>query len=220
MRLRNKPWTKDFLEKHKQYLIHFDKQNQIDLVKVFNNQNPVHLEIGCGKGQFITTLSLKNSNINYIAIEKETTIVGVALKKSLEQYQNKQMNNLKYFNDFADDLTKMFAKDSISKIYLNFSDPWPKKRHAKKRLTFISFLNNYSKILKKGGLLEFKSDNDQLYQFSLEQLSLTDKWEIVSKTNDLYKDKKLLEDNVASEYENKFHKQNKNINKLIIKNLK
>ncbi|AGJ90522.1 tRNA (guanosine(46)-N7)-methyltransferase TrmB [Mycoplasma putrefaciens] len=220
MRLRNKPWTKDFLEKHKQYLIHFDKQNQIDLVKVFNNQNPVHLEIGCGKGQFITTLSLKNSNINYIAIEKETTIVGVALKKSLEQYQNKQMNNLKYFNDFADDLTKMFAKDSISKIYLNFSDPWPKKRHAKKRLTFISFLNNYSKILKKGGLLEFKSDNDQLYQFSLEQLSLTDKWEIVSKTNDLYKDKKLLEDNVASEYEIKFHKQNKNINKLIIKNLK
>ncbi|SYV96542.1 tRNA (guanine-N(7)-)-methyltransferase, partial [Mycoplasma putrefaciens] len=91
---------------------------------MFNNQNPVHLEIGCGKGQFITTLSLKNSNINYIAIEKETTIVGVALKKSLEQYQNKQMNNLKYFNDFADDLTKMFAKDSISKIYLNFSDPW------------------------------------------------------------------------------------------------
>ncbi|EOA07353.1 tRNA (guanine-N(7)-)-methyltransferase [Mycoplasma yeatsii 13926] len=222
MRLRNKPWTKDFLETHKNNLIHFNKPNRLDLNKEFNNNNDVHLEIGCGKGQFITTLALKNSDINFIGMEKETTVVGVALKKSLKVFEqnNQQMNNLKYFNDFAEDLTEMFDEDSISKIYLNFSDPWPKKRHAKKRLTFITFLDRYSKILKKDGILEFKSDNDLLYEFSLEQLSQTNKWEIIYKTNDLYKDQEMIKDNIATEYETKFHSLGKNINKIVIKNLK
>ncbi|KNG79817.1 tRNA (guanosine(46)-N7)-methyltransferase TrmB [Mycoplasma sp. HU2014] len=222
MRLRNKPWTKDFLEKHDDSLIHFNKQNHLDLNKEFNNNNDVHLEIGCGKGQFITTLALKNSDINFIGMEKETTVVGVALKKSLNVFEQnkKQMHNLKYFNDFAEDLTEMFTDNSISKIYLNFSDPWPKKRHTKKRLTFITFLDRYSQILKKDGILEFKSDNDLLYEFSLEQLSQTNKWEIIYKTNDLYKDQEMIKDNIATEYETKFHSLGKNINKIIIKNLK
>ncbi|MBY7704508.1 hypothetical protein JIY74_30270 [Vibrio harveyi] len=105
--------------------MHFNKENRLDLNKEFNNNNDVHLEIGCGKGQFITALALKNSDINFIGMEKETTVVGVALKKSLKVFEQnkKQMHNLKYFNDFAEDLTEMFTDNSVSKIYLNFSDP-------------------------------------------------------------------------------------------------
>nr|VZR98320.1 tRNA (guanine-N(7)-)-methyltransferase [Mycoplasma feriruminatoris] len=155
-------------------------------------------------------------------MEKSSTIVGVGLKKSLKEFENnsKSMTNLKYFNDFAEDLSKMFFNDSFNKIYLNFSDPWPKARHYKKRLTYVKFLDIYSDILIKDGYLEFKTDNDLLYQFTIEQLQLTNKWQIVLNTTNLYNDQELLKDNIPTEYETKFHLANKNIYKIIIKNLK
>ncbi|WFQ94610.1 tRNA (guanosine(46)-N7)-methyltransferase TrmB [Mycoplasma feriruminatoris] len=221
MRLRKKSWTDEFLNQHTSYLIKYD-DNKIDLNKVFLNNNPSCLEIGCGKGQFITTLALNNPNLNYIGMEKSSTIVGVGLKKSLKEFENnsKSMTNLKYFNDFAEDLSKMFFNDSFNKIYLNFSDPWPKARHYKKRLTYVKFLDIYSDILIKDGYLEFKTDNDLLYQFTIEQLQLTNKWQIVLNTTNLYNDQELLKDNIPTEYETKFHLANKNIYKIIIKNLK
>ncbi|WFQ90441.1 tRNA (guanosine(46)-N7)-methyltransferase TrmB [Mycoplasma feriruminatoris] len=221
MRLRKKSWTDEFLNQHTSYLIKYD-DNKIDLNKVFLNNNPSCLEIGCGKGQFITTLALNNPNLNYIGMEKSSTIVGVGLKKSLKEFENnsKSMTNLKYFNDFAEDLSKMFFNDSFHKIYLNFSDPWPKARHYKKRLTYVKFLDIYSDILIKDGYLEFKTDNDLLYQFTIEQLQLTNKWQIVLNTTNLYNDQELLKDNIPTEYETKFHLANKNIYKIIIKNLK
>ncbi|UKS54386.1 tRNA (guanine-N(7)-)-methyltransferase [Mycoplasma feriruminatoris] len=221
MRLRKKSWTDEFLNQHTSYLIKYD-DNKIDLNKVFLNNNPTCLEIGCGKGQFITTLALNNPNLNYIGMEKSSTIVGVGLKKSLKEFENnsKSMTNLKYFNDFAEDLSKMFFNDSFNKIYLNFSDPWPKARHYKKRLTYVKFLDIYSDILIKDGYLEFKTDNDLLYQFTIEQLQLTNKWQIVLNTTNLYNDQELLKDNIPTEYETKFHLANKNIYKIIIKNLK
>ncbi|WFQ92928.1 tRNA (guanosine(46)-N7)-methyltransferase TrmB [Mycoplasma feriruminatoris] len=221
MRLRKKSWTDEFLNQHTSYLIKYD-DNKIDLNKVFLNNNPTCLEIGCGKGQFITTLALNNPNLNYIGMEKSSTIVGVGLKKSLKEFENnsKSMTNLKYFNDFAEDLSKMFFNDSFHKIYLNFSDPWPKARHYKKRLTYVKFLDIYSDILIKDGYLEFKTDNDLLYQFTIEQLQLTNKWQIVLNTTNLYNDQELLKDNIPTEYETKFHLANKNIYKIIIKNLK
>ncbi|EXU60189.1 tRNA (guanosine(46)-N7)-methyltransferase TrmB [Mycoplasma mycoides] len=221
MRLRKKNWTDDFLNQHSFYLINYDNK-KIDLKQIFLNNNPTCLEIGCGKGQFITTLALKNLNTNYIGMEKSSTITGVALKKSLKEFENqlKEMTNLKYFNNFAEDLSQMFSSDSFNKIYLNFSDPWPKARHYKKRLTYVKFLDIYSDILIKNGYLEFKTDNDSLYNFTIEQLNLTNKWEVVLNTTDLYNNTELLKDNIPTEYETKFHLANKNIYKIVIKNLK
>ncbi|QVK02935.1 tRNA (guanosine(46)-N7)-methyltransferase TrmB [Mycoplasma mycoides] len=221
MRLRKKNWTDDFLNQHSFYLINYDNK-KIDLKQIFLNNNPTCLEIGCGKGQFITTLALKNLNTNYIGMEKSSTITGVALKKSLKEFENqlKEMSNLKYFNNFAEDLSQMFSSDSFNKIYLNFSDPWPKARHYKKRLTYVKFLDIYSDILIKNGYLEFKTDNDSLYNFTIEQLNLTNKWEVVLNTTDLYNNTELLKDNIPTEYETKFHLANKNIYKIVIKNLK
>ncbi|QQY78380.1 tRNA (guanosine(46)-N7)-methyltransferase TrmB [Mycoplasma mycoides subsp. capri] len=221
MRLRKKNWTDDFLDQHSFYLINYDNK-KIDLNQIFLNNNPTCLEIGCGKGQFITTLALKNLNTNYIGMEKSSTITGVALKKSLKEFENqlKEMTNLKYFNNFAEDLSQMFSSDSFNKIYLNFSDPWPKTRHYKKRLTYVKFLDIYSDILIKNGYLEFKTDNDSLYNFTIEQLNLTNKWKIVINTTDLYNNTELLKDNIPTEYETKFHLENKNIYKIVIKNLK
>ncbi|MDP4040847.1 tRNA (guanosine(46)-N7)-methyltransferase TrmB [Mycoplasma mycoides] len=221
MRLRKKNWTDDFLNQHSFYLINYDNK-KIDLKQIFLNNNPTCLEIGCGKGQFITTLALKNLNTNYIGMEKSSTITGVALKKSLKEFESqlRKMTNLKYFNNFAEDLSQMFSSDSFNKIYLNFSDPWPKARHYKKRLTYVKFLDIYSDILIKNGYLEFKTDNDSLYNFTIEQLNLTSKWEVVLNTTDLYNNTELLKDNIATEYETKFHLANKNIYKIVIKNLK
>lgn len=220
MRLRNKPWVKEYLKKNEKYLIKWDKSSKINLGDLFVNKNhPVHLEIGCGKGKFITRHALHESNINFIGMEKEETVVGVALKKTIAEFeqQNCEINNLKYFNDFAEDLSDIFTKASIDKIYLNFSDPWPKVRHAKKRLTHTTFLDIYANIIKSKGLLEFKTDNDGLFVFSLEEIANNKNWDLIYQTTNLYADKEALKNNIPTEYETKFHNLGKNINKLIIK---
>ncbi|WP_106078824.1 tRNA (guanosine(46)-N7)-methyltransferase TrmB [Mesoplasma coleopterae] len=220
MRLRNKPWVKEYLKNNSKYLIKWDKESKINLADLFENtKQPVHLEIGCGKGNFITNHALKEENINFIGMEKEETVVGVALKKTLTEFnqKNREVTNLKYFNDFAEDLSDIFAPSSIDKIYLNFSDPWPKARHAKKRLTYRTFLDIYANIIKSNGILEFKTDNDGLFSFSLEEISENKNWELIYQTTDLYSDQTALENNIPTEYETKFHNIGKNINKLIIK---
>ncbi|ASZ08974.1 tRNA (guanosine(46)-N7)-methyltransferase TrmB [Mesoplasma chauliocola] len=220
MRLRNKPWVKEYLENNRVYLIEWNKEEKLNLSDLFKNKNnPVHLEIGCGKGNFVTKHALRKKDVNFIGMEKETTVVGVALKKTLNEFQQKNVvnDNLKYFNDYAEDLSDIFVKESIDKIYLNFSDPWPKARHVKKRLTHKSFLDIYANIIKSNGILEFKTDNDGLFAFSLEQILENENWEIVYQTTDLYKDASALKDNIPTEYETKFHNLGKNINKLIIK---
>ncbi|ATZ21430.1 tRNA (guanosine(46)-N7)-methyltransferase TrmB [Mesoplasma tabanidae] len=220
MRLRNKPWVKEYLEKNSKYLITWDKKTKINLADLFEiKEQPVYLEIGCGKGNFITNHALKEKNINFIGMEKEETVVGVALKKTLAEFKqsHQEVKNLKYFNDFAEDLSDIFATSSIDKIYLNFSDPWPKARHAKKRLTYKTFLDIYANIIKSNGILEFKTDNDGLFAFSLEQIDENKNWELIYQTTDLYSDKAALINNIPTEYETKFHTAGKNINKLIIK---
>jgi len=118
------------------------------------------------------------------------------------------------------DIKETFAENQIDKLFLNFSDPWMKKRHAKKRLTTLNFLNDYSYILKKGALLEIKTDNDILYEYTIEQISLSDNWEMIENCTDLYKNKELLKTNISTEYEDRFHSLNKNIYKIILKNKK
>ena len=133
--------------------------------KVFNNNNPIHIEIGCGKGKFITSLAQKNKNINYIAIEKvEEILYKTVLKLDKE-------GSLKIILGDGNDLLEYFAEDEIERIYLNFSDPWPKKRHHKRRLTSDDFLDKYRIVLKNQGKLILKTDNTILFEYSLNTLN-------------------------------------------------
>jgi len=201
-------------------MINFDSKTKIDLEKSFKNKNKTFaLEIGSGKGQFVLQQALKNLETNYVAMEKEQTVVGVALKKAVEQEKNldHKITNLKFLNTFAENLTTLFSKGSFDIIYLNFSDPWPKAKHFKKRLTYRTFLDQYFEILSPNGTIEIKTDNDQLFAFSISEIEAHDKFTIVYQTTDLYADKQALKTNIPTEYETKFHQAGKNINKLILK---
>jgi len=167
--------------------------------KVFHNGYPIHIEIGMGKGQFITRLAKENPNINYIGIEKYSSV----LVRALDKREELKTNNLIFVRMDAEEITSYFSEDEIAKIYLNFSDPWPKDRHAKRRLTSVNFLERYSKILQPEGLLQFKTDNRPLFDFSLGQLKEAG-WIQEEATFDLHKNGPAP-NNIMTEYEEKFY---------------
>ncbi len=175
----------------------------------FQNENPIHLEIGTGKGKFITTLAQQNPDINYIGIEKFSSV----LVRALEKQQENPLPNLIFLREDANRITEFFGKEEVSRIYLNFSDPWPKDRHAKRRLTSIEYLKRYNEILKADGGIQFKTDNLPLFTFSLEQIEGAG-WKVVDKTFDL-KHSKIAEGNVMTEYEERFSAKGNPICKLI-----
>ena len=174
----------------------------------FQNEN-IHLEIGTGKGKFITTLAQQNPDINYIGIEKFSSV----LVRALEKQQENPLPNLIFLREDANRITEFFGKEEVSRIYLNFSDPWPKDRHAKRRLTSIEYLKRYNEILKADGDIQFKTDNLPLFTFSLEQIEGAG-WKVVDKTFDL-KHSKIAEGNVMTEYEERFSAKGNPICKLI-----
>ncbi len=208
MRLRNDPQAYDKLELSKNY-IQNPKEFKSRWHEHFGNNNPIHMEIGSGKGRFITTLAQQNPQINYIALEKFPTVLLKLIKKIPEQ----GIQNLAVISTDAELLEEIFDKGEIDKLYLNFSDPWPKSRHAKRRLTASSFLELYKKVLKTGAILEFKTDNRGLFDFSLEEIKNAH-YTLKQVTFDLY-NSDLLEGNIATEYEEKFRNLGTPINKLI-----
>lgn len=163
-----------------------------------------------GKGKFITTLAQQNPDINYIGIEKFSSV----LIRAIEKMEELELTNLKFIRMDAEKIEDIFNKEEIDKIYLNFSDPWPKDRHAKRRLTSKEFFKRYDNILKKDGVVEFKTDNNDLFDFSLEQIPEAG-WNIVEYTRDLHNNEKMNEGNIMTEYEERFSKIGNNINKLI-----
>ena len=175
----------------------------------FQNENPIHLEIETGKGKFITTLAQQNPDINYIGIEKFSSV----LVRALEKQQENPLPNLIFLREDANRITEFFGKEEVSRIYLNFSDPWSKDRHAKRRLTSIEYLKRYNEILKADGDIQFKTDNLPLFTFSLEQIEGAG-WKVVDKTFDL-KHSKIAEGNVMTEYEERFSAKGNPICKLI-----
>lgn len=183
-----------------------------DSKKIFGNDNPIYLELGMGKGQFVIEMSKRYPNINFIGIEKSATIVLKAIDKLIQE----DRPNLRFMCDGVENIDKIFKPHSIDKIFLNFSDPWPKKRHESRRLTHHNFLSIYEKLLKPGSLLEFKTDNVGLFDFSLEEIKNSN-FELLEFTYDLHNDKKLNEGNVMTEYEDKFSKLGNKICKLIAK---
>lgn len=179
--------------------------------EVFGNDNPIYLEIGCGKGQFIFKHALAAPDKNFIAVEGQSSVVLRALEKAEE----KQQNNLRIFIDFVNDLHDYFEVGELAGMYLNFSDPWPKARHAKRRLTYHKRLLNYREIIKDGGVIEFKTDNDDLFAFTLEEIGEAG-LEILENTTDLHSSNYASKE-MTTEYEDKFSAAGKNINYVKIK---
>ncbi|MEH6943460.1 tRNA (guanosine(46)-N7)-methyltransferase TrmB, partial [Bacillus sp. JJ722] len=167
MRLKFKPWAKEKLQNHPQYVVQNPEYYKGRWNELFGNDNPVHIEVGTGKGRFITGMAQANPNINYIAIEAYESVIVHALDRLIEA----DLPNLKLLPVNAVDLRDFFKKADVSRVYLNFSDPWPKNRHEKRRLTYSSFLNIYEDILPEGGEIHFKTDNRGLFQYSLVSMS-------------------------------------------------
>ena len=167
MRLRNKPWAKDALAAHPEMVIQDPAQWKGRWHERFGNNNPIHIEIGSGKGQFVSGMARQNPNINYIGIEIQESVLVVALEKALLA----DVPNLQLLHVNGGQVTDYFEDGEVDQIYLNFSDPWPKKRHAKRRLTHESFLVGYEKVLPPFGELHFKTDNRGLFEYSLASFS-------------------------------------------------
>ena len=179
--------------------------------EIFGNQNPVQIEIGMGKGKFIHTMAKEHPEINYVGIEKYSSV----LLRAIQKMEQEELPNLKFLRMDAEDIAKVFGPGEVDKIYLNFSDLWPKDRHAKRRLPSREFLARYDVILKKSGRLEFKTDNRELFDFAVEELEPAG-WKAEIITYDLHNDASLMEGNVMTEYEEKFSAMGNPICKYVI----
>ncbi len=210
MRLRNIAGSREVIAENP-YVIQNPKERKGTWSDLFENKNPIHLEIGMGKGRFLMTLAEQNPDINYIGIEKYSSV----LLRALQKMEITPLPNIRFIRMDAEEITEVFEKEEIDKIYLNFSDPWPKDRHAKRRLPSRQFLERYDEILKQDGVLEFKTDNKDLFTFAEEEVKET-KWEIKAITYDLHHDSVLSEGNVMTEYEEKFSSKGNPIYKYII----
>ncbi|MBO4653210.1 MAG: tRNA (guanosine(46)-N7)-methyltransferase TrmB [Lachnospiraceae bacterium] len=176
----------------------------------FGNDRPIRIEIGMGKGQFLLTLAQRNPGINYIGIEKYSSVLLRALTKQEEL----KLPNLRLIRYDAETIDEVFGDGEVDRIYLNFSDPWPKDRHAKRRLTSDRFLARYAKILAAAGCVEFKTDNVDLFDFSLEEAAANG-WTLSYVTRDLHSEPEA-ETNVTTEYEDRFSAKGNPICKMII----
>lgn len=209
MRLRNVPGAREVMVEN-EYVFTEPEGMCGTWKEVFGKDNPIHIEIGMGKGTFITTLAGMNPDINYVGIEKYSSV----LLRAVEKQDELQLPNLRFIRMDAENINEVFGVDEVDRIYLNFSDPWPKDRHAKRRLTSRQFFARYDKMLKKEGRVEFKTDNRVLFDFSVEEVKEAG-WNLVECTYDLHSDERLNEGNVMTEYEKKFSDMGNPICKLI-----
>lgn len=209
MRLRNIPGAREEIQENP-YCIQNPALWKGLWSEKFKNVHPIHIEIGMGKGNFLTSLALLHPEINYIGIEKYSSVLCRAFKK----IEDAPLPNLYFIRMDAENIEDVFAPLEISRIYLNFSDPWPKERHKKRRLTSPLFLARYDKILTNDGRLEFKTDNADLFSYSLEQINKAG-WALKACTFDLHHDAAMNEDNIMTEYEERFSSEGSPIHKLI-----
>ena len=214
MRLRNIPGAKEVIE-NSPYVVHEPQKQKGQWSHVFENDHPIHIEVGMGKGRFLMDMAKLHPEVNYVGIEMYDSVLLRALQKREEYEQNEgTLTNLFFMCMDARLLPEIFEKGEVKKIYLNFSDPWPKARHAKRRLTSRQFLERYDQILVLEGSVEFKTDNRDLFEFSLEEVKEAG-WTLEASTFDLHHDEELLKGNVMTEYEEKFSSMGNPIHKLI-----
>lgn len=207
MRLRNVKGSRETIAAN-DFVIKNEAEYKGKWKDVFGNGNPIHIEIGMGKGQFITTLAQQNPHINYVGIEKYSSVLVRAIAKQEEL----RLPNLYFIRMEAEYIADVFGEKEVAQIYLNFSDPWPKDRHAKRRLTSKEFFARYHQILASEGLVIFKTDNRELFDFSVEQIPEAG-WKLVDCTYDLHHSE-YLEGNIMTEYEMKFAAEGKPICRL------
>lgn len=197
MRVKHKPWAKDRLEEFPDIYIKNPEDFKGRWQEVFGNNNPIHIEIGSGKGQFISGMAKANPEINYIGIEMIESVLVSALDKAIEV----DVPNLRLVARDAKLLEECFEKGEIAQIYLNFSDPWPKKRHTKRRLTNPTFLTIYERLLPAAGEIHFKTDNRSLFEYSLVAFS---EYNMLLTFVSLDLHNSDYEGNIKTEYEEKF----------------
>lgn len=208
MRLRNVPGARETIIEN-QFSIQQPEQMKGKWAEVFQNDHPIHIEVGMGKGQFIIEMARRNPEVNYIGIEKYSSV----LVRAVEKLEDFEQDNLRLIRMDAENIEEVFDKDEVDRIYLNFSDPWPKDRHAKRRLTSTRFLERYDNILTPEGRVMFKTDNKDLFDFSLEQVEEAG-WILESHTYDLHHSE-YNEGNVMTEYEEKFSAKGNPICRLV-----
>lgn len=212
MRLRNIPRAEGTIQAHRAVIKRSEDQRGC-WRQVFGNKRPMHIEIGMGKGRFILNMAKTHPNINFIGIERYSSVLLRAVEK-FDTEEFRELENVRFVCMDARNIADVFAEGEVEKIYLNFSDPWPKARHAKRRLTSVEFLERYEKILPQGGTVEFKTDNTPLFNFSVEQLKEA-AWTVQAFTYDLHHNEEMNKDNIMTEYEEKFSQRGNPINKFI-----
>ena len=208
MRLRNVPGARETIIEN-QFSVQQPEQMKGKWAEVFQNDHPIHIEVGMGKGQFIIEMAIRNPELNYIGIEKYSSV----LVRAVEKLEDFEQDNLRLIRMDAENIEEVFDKDEVDRIYLNFSDPWPKDRHAKRRLTSTRFLERYNNILTPEGRVMFKTDNKDLFDFSLEQVEEAG-WILENHTYDLHHSE-YNEGNVMTEYEEKFSAKGNTICRLV-----
>ncbi len=230
MRLRNIPRAEGVLQAHP-IVVKNEKTRKGNWYREFGNTRPIHIEIGMGKGSFLLSMAEKNPEINYIGLERYSSVLLRAVEKYEERNGGKalilaedeaewdfkiyeRLPNLRFICMDAAELAEVFGPGELGRIYLNFSDPWPKKKHARRRLTSREFFRRYDKSLDKAGRVEFKTDNRELFRFSLEEVEEAG-WETAAFTWDLHHDEAMNQGNVMTEYEEKFSGMGHPIHKLI-----
>lgn len=219
MRLRHITGSEEYVAKSS-FVVHEPEQKKGQWQAFFGNDHPIHVEIGMGKGQFIEQMALQHPDINYIGIERYDTVLLKALKKrEALMAEGATLQNLTFLSIDARLLADVFEAGEVARIYLNFSDPWPKDRHAKRRLPSRQFLARYDQILAKDGTIEFKTDNRGLFDFALEEVEPAG-WRLLMHTFDLHADAELMKDNIMTEYEEKFASKGNPICKMIIDRVK
>ena len=210
MRLRNIKGSRENIQASK-YVVQEYREQKGKWRELFGNDHPIHIEIGMGKGRFLMDMATLHPEINYVGIEKYSSV----LLRGIQKQEELQLPNVMFIRMEAEYITEVFAKDEVDRIYLNFSDPWPKDRHAKRRLESREFLKRYNEILVPEGGVEFKTDNMDLFEFALEEVEPAG-WKLRQWTKDLHHDPKMNAGNVMTEYEERFSSVGNPICKYVI----
>ena len=210
MRLRNIPGARETIAES-QWIVQDPALCRGKWKERFGNEHPVHLEIGTGKGKFINQLAAENPDINYVGIEKYSSV----LIRALDKLDESQIGNLLFIRGDAELICEYFGEGEVEKIYLNFSDPWPKDRHAKRRLPSKEYLRRFAQILTEDGTIEFKTDNRALFDFAVDEVEAGG-FKILQITYDLHSDPVMNEGNIMTEYEERFSAKGNPICKYIL----
>ena len=212
MRLRRKPWVDEAIHEFDDFVVSRDQEigeeKKGKWSEIFGRQAPLHVELGTGKGDFISQLAELHPDINYIGIEMQQDVLYSAAKKIAE----KELKNVRLLVFDINHIEDIFAEGEVDRFYINFCDPWPKKRHAKRRLTYRDFLKRYAVILKEGGEIRFKTDNKDLFDFSVEEFEAMG-WQLSDVTYDLHA--APVPGDVETEYEEKFSRKGNLICRLV-----